>query len=257
MTSQVDDEGVAVRTGPEVLSAPPGLAVPVGPDSPVLDVLRTMRAMRRLAPEPLDREVLEQLVQAAVWAPSAMNGQAYSYVVVTDRAVMAELAELWRGVHRRYLAVTRRLRLGEHSRRAAAVGAALRYQAENFHLTPAVIAVCYQMPRTGWNALRWFRAARVAGPRFAHQYLRRRNRMVTAASSSYPAAQNLLVAARALGLAANLTCWHMYDEAAFRRVLGVPRDVVIFGLVPVGRPLGRFGPVRRRPVEAVLRWDRW
>jgi nitroreductase len=249
--------GRSPRIDSTVLSAPSHLPVPVGPESPVLEVLRTMRAMRRLAPDPVARDLLEQIVQAATWAPSAMNGQAYSYVVVTDRAVMAELAELWRGVHRRYTAVARRLAVGKGTARSSAAGAALRYQAENFHQTPALIAMCYQVPHVRRYPRLWLRSARVAGPRFAHHYLRRRSALLTAASSSYPATQNLLLAARALGLAANLTAWHLYDENAFRRVLGIPRDVVVFALVPVGWPMGKFGPVRRRPVEDVLRWDRW
>jgi nitroreductase len=249
--------------GSPVLSAPPDLAAPVGPDSPVLEVLRTMRAMRRLAPDPVPRDLLEQVVEAATWAPSAMNEQAYGYVVVTDRAVMAELAELWRRVHRRYTTVARlpaataRRPAAARAVRSAGIGAALRYQAENFHRTPALIAACYRVPRR-WRYLRWWpRSARAAGPRFAHHYLRRRTALLAAASSSYPATQNLLLAARAFGLAANLTAWHLYDERAFRRVLGIPRDVVVFALIPVGWPMGRFGPVRRRPVDDVLRWERW
>src|SRR5215469_8986536 len=74
-----------------VPSAPPGSSVPVGPEAPVMEVLRTMRAMRRLKPDPVPRDLLEQLVEAATWAPSASNQQLYSYVVVTDRAQMARL----------------------------------------------------------------------------------------------------------------------------------------------------------------------
>jgi nitroreductase len=77
------------------------------------------------------------------------------------------------------------------------------------------------------------------------------------ASSIYPAVQNLLLAARANGLGATLTIWHLFQEADFRRVLGVPADHGIYALVPVGYPVGRFGPVRRRPVDDVLHWDRW
>jgi nitroreductase len=155
------------------------------------------------------------------------------------------------------MAVARRLAVGGRTERSAAIAAALRYQAEHFHQTPAVIAVCYQVPHVRRYPRLWPRLARLAGPRFAHQHLRRRSGLLVGASSSYPAAQNLLLAARAFGLAANLTIWHLYDEDAFRRVLGIPRDVVVFALVPVGWPMGKFGPVRRRPIEDVLRWDRW
>src|SRR5919197_3628440 len=83
------------------MSAP---AVPIGADAPVLEVMATMRAMRRLRPDPVPDELLERLVDAATWAPSGGNAQAYSFVVVTDRGQMARLAELWRVVCDFYLA---------------------------------------------------------------------------------------------------------------------------------------------------------
>src|ERR671934_1865469 len=79
-------------------------AVPVGADAPILEVMSTMRAMRRLKPDPVPDELLERLVDAATWAPSGGNAQAYSFVVVTDRQQMARLAELWRVVCDFYLA---------------------------------------------------------------------------------------------------------------------------------------------------------
>lgn len=62
----------------------------------LFDVMSTMRAMRRLKPDPVPPEMLARLVEAAAWAPSAGNIQGHSFVVVTDRKVMAQLAELWR-----------------------------------------------------------------------------------------------------------------------------------------------------------------
>ena len=69
--------------------------------------------------------------------------------------------------------------------------------------------------------------------------------------------QNLLLAARALGLAANLTTWHLMAEGEIKRVLGIPRSVHTYALIPIGWPLGKFGPVRRRPVDQMIHRDRW
>ena len=77
------------------------------------------------------------------------------------------------------------------------------------------------------------------------------------ASSAYPGVQNLLIAARAHGLAANISTWHLFAEREFKAVLAVPKRVTIYALVPVGWPAGRFGPVRRRPAADVTHWDRW
>jgi nitroreductase len=77
------------------------------------------------------------------------------------------------------------------------------------------------------------------------------------AASIYPAVQNLLLAARAMGLAANLTSWHLFLEAEFKATLGIPRDVHTFALIPVGWPMGHFGPTKRRPAAELIHRDRW
>jgi nitroreductase len=69
--------------------------------------------------------------------------------------------------------------------------------------------------------------------------------------------QNLLLAARELGLAANLTSWHLFLEAEFKRALGIPRSVHTFALIPVGWPMGQFGPTKRRPAAELIHRDRW
>jgi nitroreductase len=73
----------------------------------------------------------------------------------------------------------------------------------------------------------------------------------------YPAAQNLLVAARALGLGAAFTLLHQSAEAVVRTELGLPDDMLIAATIPVGFPVSLPGAVRRRPVEEVLFRNRW
>ena len=77
------------------------------------------------------------------------------------------------------------------------------------------------------------------------------------AASIYPGIQNLLLAARALGLGATMTTWHLFFEDEYKKVLGIPRRTKTFAVIPVGYPLGNFGPVARRPVADVLHLDRW
>ncbi len=241
-----------------VPSLPPGSAAPVGADAPILEVLASMRAMRRLKPDPVPKELLEQLVAAATWGPTAGDGQLYSYIVVTDRAQMARLAELWREVKTKYLTIVDRMDPQAATMPAAAgARAAIYYQAEHFGETPALIAVCYthqRVPRDPWVIASLIRDL---GPGFMLNAASKRNIVLAEASSCYPGAQNLLLAARALGLAANLTVWHLFEEQNFKQALGVPKDVTIYALIPVGWPAGNFGPVRRHPVSEVLHWDRW
>jgi len=84
-----------------------------------------------------------------------------------------------------------------------------------------------------------------------------RSKLLGEAASSYPGVQNLLLAARTLGLGATLTIWHLFLEDDFKRVLGIPRHVTPYALIPVGYPLGHFGPVNRIPAPEVTHWDRW
>jgi nitroreductase len=78
-----------------------------------------------------------------------------------------------------------------------------------------------------------------------------------AGGSVWPGIQNLLLAARALGLGAAPTTLGLSNRAAAKEVLGLPDDMEAFCLIPVGYPMGRFGPVTRLPVADTLRWDRW
>src|SRR5579875_1211293 len=82
--------------------------VPLGPDAPVMEVMATMRAMRRLSPDPVPRELLERCLEAATWAPTGGNSQPYGYVIVDDRETIRRCAQLWRRSERWYAASQRR-----------------------------------------------------------------------------------------------------------------------------------------------------
>jgi nitroreductase len=75
-------------------------------------------------------------------------------------------------------------------------------------------------------------------------------------ATAYPAAQNLLLAARALGLGAVLTTPHLFHPGQYERILGLPSDVTLTCCIPVGYPKGRFGPVGRADVRTMISWDR-
>jgi nitroreductase len=239
-------------------------SVPLGADAPVMEVMATMRAMRRLKPDPVPEELLEKVVEAATWAPSGGNVQAYSFVVVTDPGQMARLAELWRTVCDMYLkwfatVVPSHMTEERYDR----LREALRFQRDHFHETPAAIVACYALG--DWTARlrrQWREAAdamRFLGPRRAATFAAGLKAFGdrSEAASVYPGVQNLLLAARAHGLGATLTTWHLTLEPEFKRVLGIPRNVKTFALIPVGWPRGNLGPVKRRPAGEVIHRDRW
>jgi nitroreductase len=194
----------------------------------VLEVLGTARAVRYFTPEPVPAEVVEQLVWAATRAPSPENSQDWAFICVDDRAILERIQ-----------AETRALApvLAEKQRQdpeAARTLAGASHLATNLAEVPLVIFVC----------------GRLAYPPHAP-------REQMAWTALYPAAQNLLVAARALGLGAAFTLLHQSAEAVVRAELGLPDEMLIAATIPVGFPASAPGPVRRRPVGEVLFKNRW
>ena len=110
---------------------------------------------------------------------------------------------------------------------------AVVFQMEHMHEVPALIIACAQFEQPPGSA------AAMAG------------------GSVWPAVQNVLLAARALGLGAAPTTLGLSNRAAAREVLGLPETVEAHVLIPVGYPTGKFGPVTRLPVRETVRWDRW
>jgi nitroreductase len=247
---------------PAAVEAASKYQVPLGPDAPVMEVLATMRAMRRLRPDPVPRELLERCLEAATWAPTGSNSQTYGYVIVDDRETMRRCADLWRRSARWYVA-SQKANFPQHStpEKWAKLMDALRHQSEHFEETPALVAftcdlgeVFMRRAITGWrHTLAGYAAL---GLRDSLKMSRNMLRLLSTAESSsiYPGVENFLVAARAHGLAATITTWHVAFEQDWRRELGLSRRAKIYALVPVGWPQGKFGPVVRRSVRETLRY---
>jgi nitroreductase len=240
-----------------------GVAAPVGGEAPILAVMSSMRAMRRLRPDPVPDELLRRLVEAATWAGTGSFLQRYSFVIVTDREQIARLAAIWRAVEQFYLATSSSVPEGTTPEQYARLIDAVEYQAQHFEETPAVIVPCYDFGpvpnQVRRRMLRSPNAFRRLGARRTLAMLRNQFAFSgrSEAASIYPAVQNLLLTARTMGLAANLTTWHLLAEGEVKRALGIPRKVQTFGIIPIGWPIGSFGPVRRRPVDEVIHRNRW
>jgi nitroreductase len=79
----------------------------------------------------------------------------------------------------------------------------------------------------------------------------------TSGSSIYPAVQNMLLAAPALGLGATLTTLYLQFKKEAEAAFGLPPGVHSYALLPIGYPMGRFGPVRRIALAEIVYEDRW
>ncbi len=204
----------------------------------IFDVIYNCRAMRRIKPDPVPEELLIRLVDAGNRAPSGSNTQPVRWIIVRDPEQRAKLAELNKAAVMAYADPNSGRRPVELPHQSAEQRERLLqsvlWQAEHMHQIPVLIIACAQFPTplSGSNA-------------------------AAAGGSVWPAIQNLLLAARALGLGAAPTTLGLVDRPAAKKVLSLPDTVEPYCLIPVGYPMGTFGPVTRLPVEETLHWDRW
>jgi len=207
--------------------------VKAGLAMPLSEAMETQRAIRRLRPDPVDDETIHRLLELAVRAPTGGNQQNWEFIVVRDAEVKHQLARLnrqsWPVLKRFY---GPRARRDEKMRR---ILDAVQWQADHFEEVPVVIVPCLRGLRLGLPAVA----------------------MSSYYGSIYPAIQNLLLAARAIGLGAALTTLPVWSSLLARRTLGLPWSVSPAAAIPLGWPEGRYGPTTRRPVEEVTHLDRF
>ncbi len=202
----------------------------------LFDAIFTTRAMRRLKPDPLPDELVRKVLEAGLCAPSGGDVQHWRFIVVKDPAIKRELQIRYQ---RAFNDVIQRYRAnppppGKSEAQKARMLAAVEYLTEHFHEAPVLIVCCLVD-----DASRRLGVEKMSG------------------ASIYPAVQNMLLAARALGLGATLTTRHLLYEREVNQVLGLPPKAETFAIIPLGYPMGRFGPVSRVPLEQVTFADRW
>jgi len=203
-----------------------------GLSMPLVDAMESQRAVRRLRTDPVDDDTVLRCLELATRAPSPSNSQSWEFVVVRDPDVKHQLARL----NRQAWSVYRRLGdLTGASRKHAKIVDAVQWQSDHFEEVPVVVVACLKGARP------W------VPPVAAGSYY----------GGAYPAIQNLLLAARALGLGAALTTLPLWSTLLARRTLGLPWNVTPIAVIPLGWPQGKYGPTTRRPVREVTHLDRF
>jgi nitroreductase len=223
----------AFRMAPTTAEALAGL------DMPLLDAMMTQRAVRRVHPDPVDDTVVLKCIELALRAPTGANGQNWEFIVVKDRRVMNKLARRYReGWKYSYGGLLKGA--GDHDESIAKVIRAAQWQVDHFTEVPVLVVACLRLSvREGRVPFSLMPHAAVSG------YW----------GSIYPSVQNLLLAARAMGLGASLITLPLWRPGRARKILGLPRFVTPCCVVALGWPRGRYGPTTRRPVEQVVHLD--
>jgi nitroreductase len=202
----------------------------------LLEGINSTRAIRRYRDESIPEKDLRDMLFAATRAPSGSNRQPFRFVVLTDsdkakqaKVLIKQGAEsVWRAkkTNDQY---DQRSGTDSDSPKARMARTMDSY-VENFDKVPALILPCL---------------------------VRYREPTPMEGASVYPAVQNLLLAARALGYGGVITGFHHMVESELKNLLGIPEEVFVSCTVTLGKPKGKHGPVRRRPMNELVYGDTW
>ena len=199
----------------------------------LFEIMESCRAMRRLKPDPVPDDLVAKILKAGQCAPNGGNTQRWRFLVIKDTAIK-KAVQVW---YKRALdeVVGPRYASSAPPPGATAEGykrqhSAVEYLTDHFHEAPIWIVPCIESAD-------------------------KPNR--SSGASIYPAVQNMLLAARALGLGATLTTRHLLYEKESEAALGLPANVHSYAIIPIGWPMGKFGPVGRGPLSDFVYQDRW
>ncbi|HYZ22542.1 MAG TPA: nitroreductase family protein [Rhodopila sp.] len=199
----------------------------------LFEIIGTTRSMRRLKPDPVPDELIRKILEAGVAAANGGNTQKWRFLVVKDPAIK-KAVQVWykkafdEVVGPRY--ATSPPPPGADAERYKRQHAAVQYLTEHYHEAPVWIVACLADDRN---------PSRVSG------------------ASIYPAVQNMLLAIRALGLGSTLTTRHLLYEKETEAALGLPPGVHSYAILPIGYPMGKFGPVTRGKLSDIVFQDKW
>jgi nitroreductase len=195
----------------------------------IFEAINTQRAMRRLKPDPVPDDLIWKVLEAATRAPSGGNRQPWNFVVIRDPEKKRKIAEWYLDSWNKSYGLIKQAAMA--SPETAKTYASAEYLAN--HLAEVPVLIIATVNNAG--------VAPVSPP----------------GASIYPAVQNLMLAARALGLGTCLTTLHRTHEAEAKQLLGIPENVETMALIPLGWPKGKFGAGPRLPVDKVTYWDSW
>lgn len=204
-------------------------------DMPLRDAMMTQRAVRRLLPDPVDDAVVLKCIELALRAPVSSNDQNWEFVIVKDRRVKEKLARRYRQAWSLYGPLAKRIAPNETLKSLRAT----QWQIDHFTELPVLVVPCL---RGGMRV-----------PYLPNPFLADTSYF----GSIYPGVQNLLLAARAMGLGASLITLPLWSVTSSRRILGLPVTVSPCCVVPLGWPRGRYGPTTRKPVQEVAHLDEY
>ncbi len=207
------------------------------------EAMSTLRAVRRLKPDPIPADVMQRVLQSAAWAPTGGNVQPFRIVLVKDAGHMAKIQDWYYEEWQKYTAPNRKglSSMPEDVRnRTEKMLKAGDYLADHMADVPALLVFCFNPKFMAITDADLDRPSVVGG------------------GSVYTAVQNVMLACRAEGLGCVLTTLLCFKEAEIKSLLGIPPDWGTCAHIPIGYPvLKGHGPISRRSVEKLVYLDQW
>jgi len=198
-----------------------------------IEGLTTTRTIRRYLDTPVTNDQLAMMMHIATRAPSGSNRQPFRFVVLRNGDNASQVRKLLgEGANEVWQAKKSKNEFGDASptSRTARMLASMDHYVATFASAPVIVLPCM---------------------------VRYREPTPTEGASIYPAVQNLLLGARAVGLGGALTMFHRTRETEIRSLLAIPDDAFIAATITLGVPAGRHGPVRRKPIGQSVYEDGW
>lgn len=212
----------------------------------LFEAIYTARAIRRFKSDPVPDEVMTRVLDAAIRAPSGSNAQGWLFMVVKDAEKRRRLGAIYNKASKILTALYAQRPRAAHftDEQYERFMRSVTYLFEHMDEAPVLLLACLKSaPGPAPSGL----SPEVAGA------MAKAAR--TQGASIYPAVQNIILACRAFGLGTVLTTIHAFFEDEVKTVLGLPAEVSTYALMPIGYPRGKFGPVRRLPVNQVACLD--
>ncbi len=201
----------------------------------------TQRSIRRVNPDPVPDYAIRRCIELALEAPTGSNGQNWHFIVVRDSVTKTKLGDQYRRAWKIYGSVGHKLaeRTPDQGQ-LKKILASVEWQIDNFNTIPVLIVCCLS---AGHGRVPFIPLPPNAN---SGHY-----------GSIYPSIQNLLLAARAIGLGASLITLPLWSEIFARKILGLPLTVEPCAIVALGWPKGKYGPKARKSVETVIHTERF
>jgi nitroreductase len=204
------------------------------PEFDLFEAIYTTRSMRRLKTDPVPRDVIERIIEAATMGPSGSNRQPWVFLVVTERDDKEFIAHRYQQAWEKYLtSAARKILESEPDSQQGRILRSARYLANHLADAPVLLFACVK---------RYTDAARRGEPMYG---------------SIFPAIQNLCLAARSYGLGTSITGLHRMFGNEIDARLGVPAEYANIALIPIGYPQGRWGRPDRKAAKEITFWNRW